>query len=71
MVPISEGLGDVGGQVIGGELGTGANPAMVMTEPQQCNICSLGLSVPHSRASGLQHFLTTSHHLTLNPAINL
>lgn len=30
-VPFSEGLGDMGGQILGGELGTGSDAAMVMT----------------------------------------
>lgn len=34
LVPFSEGLGDVGGQILGGELRTGFSAAMIMTGGQ-------------------------------------
>lgn len=65
LVPFSEGLGDVGGQILGGELGTGSDAAMVMTG-RWINVYSIRHPGAHSRANGLSHLSTSSHPLTVS-----
>lgn len=61
LVPFSEGLWDVGGQILSGELGTGSDAATVMTEGQWNNIYCVRHSGAHSRTNVLWHFSTSSH----------
>lgn len=65
LVPFSEGLGDVGEQILHGEVGTGSDTAMVMTQGQWNNIYSIRNPRARSKTNGLWHLPTSSQPLTV------